>query len=239
MHPNHWSKITISTWTYRNKAIMKGMKHKQDEQLMKKKWAILNEKIGGKNGCWTFLHSMLLQNDFVFFEECCSMSDKSIKTCKRDKNTKGCRTWEIAKNWKKTLCSISSCKIKGIPGGVGEVVWGILAHPQHEDMHSQTRLEMELLCSCSLTSKVVQCNAMKFTKNLMRCVHLEDTKTSWENCNSPWWNVKGHYVDVHSMSHLLMFIQCHNMKRFCHGIPSMLISCTHIFHEQHFSTHKN
>jgi hypothetical protein len=30
---------------------MKGMKHKQDEQLMKKKWAILNEKIGGKNGC--------------------------------------------------------------------------------------------------------------------------------------------------------------------------------------------
>jgi len=44
---------------------------------------------------------------------------------------------------------------------------------------------VELLCSCSLTSKVVQCNAMKFTKNLMRCVHLEDTKTLWENHNSP------------------------------------------------------
>jgi hypothetical protein len=41
----------------------------------------------------------------------------------------------------------------------------------------KTRLELELLCSYSLTSKVVHCNAMKFTKNLMRCVHLEDTKT--------------------------------------------------------------
>ncbi len=49
----------------------------------------------------------------------------------------------------------------------------------------KTRLEMELLCSCSLTSKVVQCNVMKFIKNLMRCVHFEDTKTLWENCNSP------------------------------------------------------
>ncbi len=68
----------------------------------------------------------------------------------------------------------------------------------------KTRLEVKLLCSCSLTSKVVQCNAMKFTKNLMRCVHLEDTKTLWENCNSPWWNVKGHYVDVHSMSRLMI-----------------------------------
>jgi hypothetical protein len=83
-------------------------------------------------------------------------------------------------------------------------LWDILAHPQHEDMHSQTRLKVELLCSCSLTSKVVQCNAMKFTKNLMRCVHLEDTKTLWENRNSPWWNVKGHYVDVHSMSRLMV-----------------------------------
>jgi len=71
-------------------------------------------------------------------------------------------------------------------------------------MHSQTCLEVELLCSCSLTSKVVQCNAMKFTKNLMRCVHLEDTKTLWENRNSPRWNVKGHYVDVHSMSRLMV-----------------------------------
>jgi hypothetical protein len=68
----------------------------------------------------------------------------------------------------------------------------------------KTRLEVELLCSCSLTSKVVQCNAMKFIKNLMRCVHLEDTKTLWENCNSPWWNVKGHYVYVHSMSRLMV-----------------------------------
>jgi len=68
----------------------------------------------------------------------------------------------------------------------------------------KTHLEMELLCSCSLTSKVVQCNAMKFTKNLMRYVHLEDTKTLWENRNSPWWNVKGHYVDVHSMSRLMV-----------------------------------
>jgi len=34
-------------------------------------------------------------------------------------------------------------------------------------------------------SKVVQCNAMKFTKNLMRYVHLKDTKTLWENHNSP------------------------------------------------------
>jgi hypothetical protein len=49
----------------------------------------------------------------------------------------------------------------------------------------KTHLEVTLLCSCSLTSKVVQYNAMKFTKNLMRCVHLEDTKTLWENRNSP------------------------------------------------------
>ncbi len=68
----------------------------------------------------------------------------------------------------------------------------------------KTRLELELLCSCSLTSKVVHCNAMKFTKNLMRCVHLEDTKTLWENRNSPWWNVKGHYVDLHSKSRLIV-----------------------------------
>jgi hypothetical protein len=49
----------------------------------------------------------------------------------------------------------------------------------------KTRLEVELLCSCSLTSTVVQGNAMKLIKNLMRCVHLEDTKTLWENHNSP------------------------------------------------------
>ncbi len=49
----------------------------------------------------------------------------------------------------------------------------------------KTRLEVELLCSCSLTSKVVQCNVMKFIKNLMHYVHLEDTKTLWENHNSP------------------------------------------------------
>jgi CRISPR/Cas system-associated endonuclease Cas3-HD len=80
-------------------------------------------------------------------------------------------------------------------------LWVILAHLQHEkNMQSQNRLEVELLCSCSLTSKVVQCNAMKFTKNLMRCVHSENTKTLWENRNSPWWNVKGI---------TLMFIQCH------------------------------
>jgi hypothetical protein len=68
----------------------------------------------------------------------------------------------------------------------------------------KTHLEVELLCSCSLTSKVVQCNAMRFTKNLMRCVHLKNTKTLWENRNSPWWNVKGHYVNVHSMSRLMV-----------------------------------
>ncbi len=68
----------------------------------------------------------------------------------------------------------------------------------------KTCLEVDLLCSCSLTSKVVQCNTMKFIKNLMRYVHLEDTKTLWENRNSPWWNVKGHYVDVHSMSRLMV-----------------------------------
>ncbi len=47
--------------------------------------------------------------------------------------------------------------------------------------------------------KVVQCNVMKFIRNLLCCVHLEDTKTLWENHNSPWGNVKEHYVDVHSM----------------------------------------
>jgi hypothetical protein len=54
-----------------------------------------------------------------------------------------------------------------------------------KNMHSQNRLELELLCNYSLISKVIQCNAMKFTKNLMHCVHLENTKTLWENRNSP------------------------------------------------------
>ncbi len=49
----------------------------------------------------------------------------------------------------------------------------------------KTRLEVKLLCSCSLTNKVVQCNAMKFIKNLMCCVHLENTKTLCENRNAP------------------------------------------------------
>jgi hypothetical protein len=83
------------------------------------------------------------------------------------------------------------------------LVWGIFAHLNMKICTHKNRLEVELLCNCSLTSKVIQCNAMNFTKNLMHCVHLEDTKTLWENRNSPWWNVKGHYVDVHSMSRLM------------------------------------
>jgi hypothetical protein len=43
----------------------------------------------------------------------------------------------------------------------------------------KTQLGVELLCSCILTSKVVQCNVMKFIKNLLRCVHLEDTKKDY------------------------------------------------------------
>jgi hypothetical protein len=68
----------------------------------------------------------------------------------------------------------------------------------------KTRLEVELLCSYSLTSTVVQGNAMKLTKNLMRCVHLEDTKTLWENRKLTMMEYEGHYVDVHSMSCLLV-----------------------------------
>jgi hypothetical protein len=49
----------------------------------------------------------------------------------------------------------------------------------------KTRLEVKLLCSSYLRSKVVQCNAMKFINNLMRYVQLEDIKTLWENRNSP------------------------------------------------------
>jgi hypothetical protein len=29
--------------------------------------------------------------------------------------------WEIAENWRWTLCGRSSCKIEGIPKGVGKV----------------------------------------------------------------------------------------------------------------------
>jgi hypothetical protein len=71
-------------------------------------------------------------------------------------------------------------------------------------MHSQTRLEAELLCNCSLTSTGVQGNAMKFTKNLMHCVYLEDTKTLWENHKLTMMEYEGHYVDVHSMSCLMV-----------------------------------
>jgi hypothetical protein len=38
----------------------------------------------------------------------------------------------------------------------------------------KTQLGVELLCSCILTSKVVQGNVMKFINNLLCCVHLED-----------------------------------------------------------------
>jgi hypothetical protein len=68
----------------------------------------------------------------------------------------------------------------------------------------KTRLEVELLCSCSLTSTVVQGNAMKLTKNLMRCVHLEDIKTLWENHKLTMMEYERHYVDVHSMSCLMV-----------------------------------
>jgi hypothetical protein len=37
----------------------------------------------------------------------------------------------------------------------------------------KTHLGVELLYNCSLTNKAVQCNVMKFTKNLMCCVHLK------------------------------------------------------------------
>jgi hypothetical protein len=43
---------------------------------MKKKQVVVNKKIGG-NDCRAFLHSKLLNNDFVFFEECCSMNEGS------------------------------------------------------------------------------------------------------------------------------------------------------------------
>jgi hypothetical protein len=68
----------------------------------------------------------------------------------------------------------------------------------------KTRLEVELLCTCSLTSTVVQGNVMKLTKNLMRCVHLDDTKTLWENCKFTMMEYEGHYFDVHSMSCLMV-----------------------------------
>jgi hypothetical protein len=71
-------------------------------------------------------------------------------------------------------------------------------------MHSQTHLEVELLCSCSLTSTVVQGSAMKLTKNLMCCVHLEDIKKLWENRKLTMMEYEAHYVDVHSMSCLMV-----------------------------------
>ncbi len=90
------------------------------------------------------------------------------------------------------------CKFKIMIFLMGKIYWEIITSvekkpPCEAFLHTfnmkicthKIRLEVELLCSCSLTSKVVQCNAMKFTKNLMRCVHLENTKTLWENRNSP------------------------------------------------------
>jgi hypothetical protein len=77
-----------------------------------------------------------------------------------------------------------------------------LLHTFHNKICThKTQLGVELLCNCILTSKVVQCDVMKFIKNLLRCVHLEDTKKDCgkKNHNSPWLNVKEHYVDVHSM----------------------------------------
>jgi hypothetical protein len=42
------------------------------------------------------------------------------------------------------------------------------------------------------------------TKTLMRCVHLDDTKTLWENRKLTMMEYEGHYVDVHSMSCLMV-----------------------------------
>jgi hypothetical protein len=43
-------------------------------------------------------------------------------------------------------------------------------------MHShKNRLEVELLCSCSLTSKWFK-GSNEFTNDLTRCVQVEDTK---------------------------------------------------------------
>jgi hypothetical protein len=50
---------------------------------------------------------------------------------------------------------------------------------------TKNRLEVELLCNCSLTSTVVQGSGMKLTKNLMHCVHLEDIKQCGRIVNSP------------------------------------------------------
>jgi hypothetical protein len=81
----------------------------------------------------------------------------------------------------------------------------------------KTHLEVELLCSCSLKSTVVQGNTTKLTKNLMRYVHLEGTKTLWENRNSPWWNMKGI---------MLTFIQCHAwwLNPFCSILHNIYIN---------------
>jgi hypothetical protein len=52
-----------------------------------------------------------------------------------------------------------------------------LLHTFHSKICThKTQLGVELLCSCILTSKVVQGNVMKFIKNLLHCVHLEDKK---------------------------------------------------------------
>jgi hypothetical protein len=49
-----------------------------------------------------------------------------------------------------------------------------LLHTFHNKICThKTQLGVQLLCSCILTSKVVQGNVMKFIKNLFRCVHLE------------------------------------------------------------------
>jgi hypothetical protein len=84
---------------------------------------------------------------------------------------------------------IYKCKL---PSCLGEsLLTSMLWAPCEELLHTfniqicthKTRLEVELLCNCCLTSTVVQGSAMC-------CVHLEDTKTLWENRNSPWWNMK-------------------------------------------------
>jgi hypothetical protein len=53
----------------RNKA------YEQKKVINKKSQVALNVKTRGGNGYRTFLHLKLLQNDFVFFEECWSMSE--------------------------------------------------------------------------------------------------------------------------------------------------------------------
>jgi hypothetical protein len=108
-----------------------------------------------------------------------------------------------------------------------------------------------------LVGKALYFCVVSFTNSKWRLLILQSTwrlcKTNHDNPmmqQTRWyWNLErtfytsqtGIFLSLTQIQRWIWEEQLSKIKlqRLCHGNPSMLISCTHLFHEQHLSTHKN